>query len=401
MQAPNEDQASRARLTRLAGKPGKGGLEAGGPPQPDLSNDRIKTSLEQLRRVLAKEVVENEATSLGQDEADLMIEKAGSALEKLATEGGAAPLSPAEDNGLEAVISADGSRPSLLVQDGFVDTADERVGDWHDELTMNEAAIRRAIASSGRLLVNGDTAENSVFGTAWMITPGLAATAQHVVNGLFKRSGEQWFIQAGRTITLDFHVEAGRDPRPGERIGVKGVHWPSPDASKIKTDIDLKNLDIAILELDDEGPEAPPVLQVSTKLDQQTTTPQIHLVGHPARPWWQVPDTPDVAPEEAQSMTKQVLDLVFGNGFGVKRWSPGVVLATPGVLDGDIHRRVMTHDSSTLGGNSGSAVFDLVNIVDRVLGVHYAGHFKAQNYAHPFEKLVQPSFPIPPGAVFV
>ena len=41
----------------------------------------------------------------------------------------------------------------------------------------------------------------------------------------------------------------------------------------------------------------------------------------------------------------------------------------------------MTHDSSTLGGNSGSALIDVAT--GRVVGLHFAGRYLEANYAVP------------------
>ena len=49
----------------------------------------------------------------------------------------------------------------------------------------------------------------------------------------------------------------------------------------------------------------------------------------------------------------------------------------------------MTHDCSTLGGNSGSAVID-VNSGD-VVALHFAGEYLKQNYAVPMADLAEDS----------
>lgn len=383
--------AARARLTSLAGKP-KAGLESGRPTEPDLSETRVRTSLEMFQSALIQNVVKNPATPLGREEADAVTGLAESGLRKLATEGEEADLTPPEQSALEAVVATDGSRPSLLIQDGFVVADAARIGGWADELAMGEAAIRRAIASTGRLLVNGNLAENSVYGTAWMVAPGLAATAQHVVEGLFSKVGDQWVPRFGFDITLDFAVEANRPANPESRKKVRGVKKPSPDT--INNTLDLANLDAAILELEEEGP--PPFI-LAAALEAIGSPPQIHVVGHPFRP--QVTDAPDIPPDAATRMTRQVLELVFGDAFGVKRWSPGMIVVGPGTLDGDIHGRVMTHDASTLGGNSGSPIFDLNDFPDRVVGLHYGGFFRRENYAHPAGE-IRAQLEVP-GAVFV
>jgi endonuclease G len=63
---------------------------------------------------------------------------------------------------------------------------------------------------------------------------------------------------------------------------------------------------------------------------------------------------------------------VFGNVFEVKRLSPGEITSPPrGFL--------ITHDCSTLGGNSGSVVVDVET--GQALGLHFGGRFSENNFA--------------------
>jgi V8-like Glu-specific endopeptidase len=48
---------------------------------------------------------------------------------------------------------------------------------------------------------------------------------------------------------------------------------------------------------------------------------------------------------------------------------------------------VFSHDASTLGGNSGSCVVDLSQDGLRVLGLHFGGAARAQNWAHAASRL--------------
>jgi hypothetical protein len=246
---------ARQRLRQLAGARA-GGLEGGLEGGADLSRGRLRTSVEMLREALAKRVVENPATPLGQTEADRAVVIAEGALHRLAQDGPEAALSAAENIMLEAVIEIDGSRLSVPVQDGFVDLANPVLADWAGELAMARPEIERAIASTGRLIRGGDISEISVFGTAWVIAPGLVATAQHVLEELYTPHAGGWAERFGPTIEIDFHVEADRPARPADRIRVIGVERASPD--RIGHALNLANLDAAILRLDPNGPAAPP-----------------------------------------------------------------------------------------------------------------------------------------------
>jgi len=85
---------------------------------------------------------------------------------------------------------------------------------------------------------------------------------------------------------------------------------------------------------------------------------QIAVVGYPAR-------------DSRNDAT--VMHDIFGDIFDVKRFAPGQVVFAPAA---EWH---FTHDSSTLGGNSGSAVLDIDS--KTVAGLHFGGQFRKTNYA--------------------
>ncbi|ETX27266.1 trypsin-like serine peptidase [Roseivivax isoporae] len=381
--ADHRPGAARDRLRQLCGRaaaapadPALEGLEsAAATPETDLSVDRRRRSEEALRQAISRGAAEPGAPPVDPDETERVVGLATRAMEKLAAEGPEADLDRMEEMGLEAVIATDGSRPSALIRDGFVDMADPRLGDWADDLGTDPDAVRRAIAATGRVLRGGDLSDTRVFGTAWMIAPGLAATARHVVEAIWEQHGGVWIEKFGGPVTLDFGVEAGRDPDPAARIGVRGVTWASD--TEIRHALNLANLDVAILELDAEGP---PPLAVAGTLPMGGAEPRIHVIGHPMKP--------SGFGALAQPEFERIREVVFGSVFGVKRWAPGLIVLGPGSLPDDRDlRRVMTHDAATLGGNSGSPLLDLLDAPDRALGLHYGGFFEEENYAHPLGRV--------------
>jgi len=56
----------------------------------------------------------------------------------------------------------------------------------------------------------------------------------------------------------------------------------------------------------------------------------------------------------------------------IKQLAPGAIMQAPGTVDDDHRGWVMTHDASTLGGNSGSALVDLDASGRTVLGLEGA-----------------------------
>ncbi len=72
---------------------------------------------------------------------------------------------------------------------------------------------------------------------------------------------------------------------------------------------------------------------------------------------------------------------LFKDAFGVKRLAPGRIAQLPDDLPSG-RGREFAHDCSTLAGNSGSAVVDLDLNGEAVIGLHFAGISRKDNYAH-------------------
>ena len=92
-----------------------------------------------------------------------------------------------------------------------------------------------------------------------------------------------------------------------------------------------------------------------------TAGTSVAVIGYPARAG------EDVIPDQAW------MERVFAGRYDVKR-------AAPGVMTHDSHGWA-THDCTTLGGNSGSAVIDLAT--GKAVALHFAGAYVLENYAVP------------------
>jgi hypothetical protein len=79
-----------------------------------------------------------------------------------------------------------------------------------------------------------------------------------------------------------------------------------------------------------------------------------------------------------------ILNRVFDRKLGVKKLAPGYIKQAPSTLPGNPRRWAFTHGCSTLAGNSGSALVDLDDNGGRVVGIHFAGVSREQNYGHHF-----------------
>src|SRR5262249_43415544 len=91
---------------------------------------------------------------------------------------------------------------------------------------------------------------------------------------------------------------------------------------------------------------------------------------------------------------QRIQNRIFRGTYYVKRVQPGVLrMRKPTESYGRLVQAV-THDSSTLGGNSGSAVVMLPPSEQgsaEVIGLHFAGQYLVANYAVPTSELARDS----------
>jgi endonuclease G, mitochondrial len=254
----------------------------------------------------------------------------------------------AENLGTEAIILRFG-RPSLLVQR---DTFDVPASDtWKARLDPTRSKLETAIRSVGRVEV--PTIGVPYIGTAWIIAPGIAVTNRHVADVFALRGPNDEFAfrltPEGQPYAadLDFHEEAGRET-PFE-VDLDRILFISEDRQGAP--------DVALVGVKPRGrrPLPPPIPLFDGAPGVRQT---VAAIGYPAA------DPRDDASDEAR---------IFGNVFNVKRLAPGEVTS---LLD---NGAVFTHDCTTLGGNSGSAIVDVET--GAALGLHFAGIYLKNNYA--------------------
>jgi hypothetical protein len=301
------------------------------------------------------------------------------ATQKLLNEGTGASLSPAEETALEAVAIADGSRPALLIKNDAIDPSDANAGEWADDLRIHADAIRAIAPSVGRIDSGGRHT-----GTGWMIRPGYLVTNRHVAQVLSKDpTAQQLQLSPLRNATICFGHEAGEtQPRPLydiKEIIFGGTDYIDPQVTN------FARLDMAILKLDPaDGEKLPPALPSTMIAAAEITSDRdLYALGYPG-------------PTSQSTLPQKTLLRLFGNDVSVKRLSPGEIALTLGGVAGDTGRRTIAHDSTTLGGSSGSAIlgFDQVGRPSLV-GLHFGGYevhygpdgdveYRGRNYAHCF-----------------
>jgi serine protease len=279
--------------------------------------------------------------------------------------------------GLEAVVQIF-ERPSLNIQDGFVNPAAPGYKPFEFKLLQMQDEIRNIVSAVGRISMPDGT----LVGTAVHFAESHVVTARHVLEEIAtqKRNGS-WSLTLPDKTTVDFVGEAGRKSEPGFRI----VKVKFCGADTIKREIDFARLDLAVLEIAPIA-HAPWPRTVTFDGDEDKVKPKswVYTVGFPGRPIpWKIKTKPAPGYEVASVIAK-----VFDDDFECKKFAPGQIRKSPGSLDDDkANRWVFAHDCSTLRGNSGSAVVEFATDGARVVGLHFGGLARSANWAHAFSAL--------------
>ncbi|WP_149183725.1 serine protease [Streptomyces sp. TRM49041] len=293
----------------------------------------------------AEEAPAEQISRFAEQERARVLEAGARGLEKLAA-GRDDEIGDDESFGLEAIVLLEG-RPALLVQDSDFPPQE---GDWA-VLNGQRAAIRESLARVGRVDVSGHVSLDWV-GTAFLVGRDVVMTNRHVAVEFARGDGAGWTFQPGLGAAMDLSREYGALP------GAGGLTYAVTEVVGVHQGVDMALLRVAPAP---GGQPLPTPLAVAADAPADLPGHPVYVVGHPA---W------DGRRNEPESMRRIFMDI-----YNVKRLQPG----TANQLLPD--RMVMTHDCSTLGGNSGSPVFDLTD--HRVLGLHFGGRYGFGNYAVP------------------
>ena len=278
--------------------------------------------------------------------------RAQDALATLRTEAAADPRNTAA---LEAIILPR-LRPVIdVIQNDFAVTD----ALWAHLATDAAAThLRHAIPAVGRVELPGQTTPYA--GTAFVVGPGLMMTNRHVAaifaQGL-GRSGLSYL--PGYRVAANMHREAGFVAEDDDKLNL-----PAPRVRMIHP-----YWDMALIEVEGLGAIEP--LTLSLEAPDAFVGREVAVIGYPA-----LDDRNDI----------DLQMRIFRRLFRVKRLQPGKATGTAQVTDSFGNTvRAVTHDASTLGGNSGSAV--VCTMTGRVLGLHFAGRYLEANYAVPAQEL--------------
>jgi hypothetical protein len=334
--------------------------------------DKIVERLEALADALPDhEIADRQATKKA---ADFVTQNFRSALEK-ARRRDLQSITDAEEASTEAVIIADGSRPTLLLQDGLPPLDHPLIGNWRDEFTGLSEHIVSAASAICRVEPLHGSAGN-YFGTGFLIDSdqGLVLTNQHVLEALLRRAstlvervGRNYRIYDG--VFVDFAAEA--DIAERKRFQVVEAR-PTPIEGE-----DFDRLDVAVLTIEPmpDSPAMPSSIQIERNIERSDGSMiSFCTIGYPGRPEFVIGEQDGVDFSWVHS------DL-FGGRYGLKRLAPGEVHRAIGTIEKDPKRWVFGHDGTTLGGASGSPVIAWLD-GNRAMGIHFAGATGRSNFAH-------------------
>ena len=366
---------SKERLARLLagfGASSQPGLspESAGAVTPEqgqaaLNQDGQKRALEQFKEKVQSSQHPQAQETLNTVQRDLA---------DLSQKGLDAPLNDMSTFQLEALVSLT-ERPALPVTtrqtlDGVniqtVDENDPQLGRFAGLVALALPDLEeRALSSVGR--IDGDGIH---LGTGWVIGDGLVMTNRHVLEEFAApiprlENPDSW--QIFRDTVINFSPAANV---PEQSFRITDVAFAG--AQPIRAfPINFDKLDLALLVVEtenDAGIRLPPA--VARGMGGLSPNKELFTVGYPAPPFY-------IPRDEHGQLRRDVIDRlreIFGLEYRQKYFSPGLVMdqGTSWVFD---------HDSTTLGGNSGSLIGSLSGGI-AAMGLHFAGDWLRANHAH-------------------
>ena len=331
-----------------------------------MNKQELHNRQKRLKNYLDKiypDIYDTQSTALeGLESSEAEYGQLNAGLEKLAT---GADLLHTESQSLEAIIHKK-FRPALFIIDNRFDSAPDP---WAH---FNEGSIRQTVEDAipliGRVELPSDYGI-SHGGTGFVVGQGLIMTNRHVA--------EIFAMGVGTNgLRLKYSMDAG--------INLRKEVIPTPEVPDLKV---LRVLmihpywDMALLEV--EGLPKDRWLTLSTQHTDDLVGRDIAVVGYPAQD------------------RRNDLDLqkeIFGDVYNVKRMLPGK-LDPVRPIDSFGHKvEAATHDASTLGGNSGSAVIDVET--GHVIALHFAGLYLDANFAVPTAELARDQRVVDSGVSF-
>ena len=247
--------------------------------------------------------------------------------------------SPKQWSALEQIIRLRRIAPACRFNAPTPSPHEASYADVWPEFQSHLQVLQSSVARLDRV-VNPDAAERLPVGTGFLVGDGLLLTTMRVVEGLSRGPME---IERGQAVA-EFHAYSGVSGT--DRCDILSVVDFDPQSGLAVLKIDAGTLDASVHRL-----------RLSLEPPQPEFGRAIVVVGCPLG-----------FVVEQEPFARVVFP---GHEFGIKRAAIGVNL--------DEDSLCFAHDCSTLRGNAGSPVFDLVS--GAVVGVHVRGESLARNEA--------------------
>jgi len=270
-------------------------------------------------------------------------------------EGQESAISEASEySNLEAIVLLRG-RPVLLIEDGKWEKPQlAEIGNWLGKADDPSNQLAPCIPSVGRVEVINYGSD--YLGTGWMLSENVLITNRHVVRefGLRKGGGFDFRLdpEGGRyRARVDFLREYDRSGTA--QVGIEDILYIEEDGD-LRPDMALVRLSCA------SGMQLPEPIELddSPLIMDPNDKPKLVVVGYPA----------EDGRNDAFAMRN-----IFNGIYRVKRLSPGRAMSV------SPNGKVLEHDCTTLGGNSGSPIINLAT--GKACGLHYAGTYRERNFA--------------------
>lgn len=258
-------------------------------------------------------------------------------------------LSLAQKVHLEAVVLPNGLRPAFdIKEDNFPQLPEPWQG-----LNSHREFLRSCIVGVGRLNVPGHPFLDYA-GTAFVVGENVLLTNRHVAEVFCQVGGSTVEFTPGISPCLDVKQEVDNTESVVLTVSKPVLLLPNWDAALFR----LGSLPASLRALRLAG--TPPA-EASGRLAT--------VVGYPGL------DTRTTTEELLQQIQ------IFRAVFGKKRLQPGRLLGFHETSSYGQQTRALTHDCTTLGGNSGSALIDVE--AEAIVGLHFGGDYLVANYAVP------------------
>jgi endonuclease G, mitochondrial len=240
-------------------------------------------------------------------------------------------------------------RPVLAIKKNvtqlvFIDNVDSEI--WGARLERAKPLLDDAIRAVGRINLTGGPLD--WVGTGWLVAENVIVTNRHVAREFSQRRGDEITFNMGLSERIAADVDFLQEIDNPERLVFKIVKPLHIEDTSLP--------DVALFEIEmlsGNAKLAKPIV-LSTQIAQ---TANVATIGYPAY--------------DSRIPEPDLMERIYGRTYNKKRLAPGGVTR--------VEETRIWHNCTTLGGNSGSVVFDLDE--GNALGLHFSGSFLTTNYA--------------------